>query len=120
MVINMADKSVGERIKYLRESNGFTRDAFAEMTSISTKFLYEIEAGRKGFSAEILLKISRVLSVSCDYLLTGYQVGSNNAEKVAIILEGIDPGQMGRVSDILRLIQEISIDKKEKWNGADY
>lgn len=115
----MTDKSVGKRIKYLRECNGFTRDVFAEMTSISTKFLYEIEVGRKGFSAEILLKISRALSVSCDYLLTGYQMSSNNAENVAVILESIDPEQMGRVRDILRLIQEISIDKKEKWNGAD-
>lgn len=114
----MTDKSVGERIKYLRECNGFTRDAFAEMTNISTKFLYEIEAGRKGFSAEILLKISRALSVSCDYLLTGYRMDNNNTEKVAIILEGIDPGQMGRVRDILRLIQEISIDKRGNLNGA--
>ena len=36
---------------------------------ISTKFLYEIEAGRKGFSANVLYKISKALNVSCDYIL---------------------------------------------------
>ena len=36
---------------------------------IYIKFLYEIEAGRKGFSANVLYKISKALNVSCDYIL---------------------------------------------------
>lgn len=104
----MHDKKVGARIKYLRENNGYTRERFAEMVDISSKFLYEIETGKKGFSVEILLQISKALSVSCDYLLTGYNDNTGNMEKVAAVLEGIDPSQMGKVKDILRLIQEIS------------
>ncbi|MBD5395672.1 MAG: helix-turn-helix transcriptional regulator [Lachnospiraceae bacterium] len=104
----MLDKRVGERIRFLRESNDYTRDDLASRANISTKFLYEIEMGKKGCSAEVLLELSKELSVSCDYLLTGKKNGSGNTEKAAIILESIDPWQMGRVENILRLIQEIS------------
>ncbi|MGN0376398.1 MAG: helix-turn-helix domain-containing protein [Suilimivivens sp.] len=113
----MQDKEIGERIKFLRESNGFTRENFAEKVDISSKFLYEIETGKKGFSAEILLQIARALSVSCDYILTGYTDRDGNMEKVAAILASIEPKHMGKVKDILRLIQEICIDKPGKSNN---
>lgn len=94
----------------MREINGYTREAFSEKAQISSKFLYEIELGKKGFSAEILLNISRVLSVSCDYIMTGSNTDKEENEQIAEILESIEPGQMRRVREILRLIQEISAD----------
>lgn len=116
------DKRVGERIRFLRESNDYTRDNLASRIHISTKFLYEIEMGKKGFSADTLLEMSKELSVSCDYLLTGNKSGMGHREKAVNILESIDPGQMGRVEDILRLIQEISkgsMKMHREINGAD-
>ena len=58
-----------EKIKGLRIHQGYTVEQLAEEANISTKFLYEIEAGRKGFSANVLYKISKALNVSCDYIL---------------------------------------------------
>ncbi len=63
-------------IKNLRIRQGYTVEQLAEEVDISTKFLYEIEAGKKGFSAGVLYKISRALNVSCDYILT------NNKQRV--------------------------------------
>ena len=57
----MSYKDIGLRIRGLREANCYTRDAFAEKIHISSKFLYEIETGKKGFTAEILFRISRAL-----------------------------------------------------------
>lgn len=108
--ISMGNIGAGRRIQHLREANGYTREAFAEKAQISSKFLYEIELGKKGFSAEILLNISRVLSVSCDYIMTGNNKTDEENEQISEILESIDPGQMRRVKEILRLIQEISAD----------
>lgn len=48
----MSDIRVGERIRELREVQNYTREAFAEKIDISAKFLYEIETGKKGFSAD--------------------------------------------------------------------
>ena len=63
----MSNKDAGERIRELRELQNYTREVFAEKVDISEKFLYEIEVGKKGFSADTLCRISKVLSVSCDY-----------------------------------------------------
>ena len=54
---------------------------------ISAKFLYEIEMGKKGFSADILCRISRALSVSCDYIMLGEGTGSRGKEKIICVLE---------------------------------
>lgn len=103
----MVDKEVGARIKYLRETNRYTRDAFADKISISSKFLYEIETGRKGFSANTLLRISQTLSVSCDYILCGHGERNKVSKEIGDILESMDPGQMERVKEILILIRDM-------------
>lgn len=41
------------------------------MVDISPKFLYEIETGKKGFSAYTLYKVAEVFLVTSDYILTG-------------------------------------------------
>lgn len=106
----MGNKSAGQRIQYLREVNGYTREVLAEKAKISSKFLYEIELGKKGFSADVLLNIARALAVSCDYIMTGSDRAGKSNEQILGIVESIDTKQMRRVKDILRLIQEISAD----------
>lgn len=61
----------GKRIRYIREKINYTREELSEIVDISPKFLYEIETGQKGFSANTLLKISKGLSVTCEYILSG-------------------------------------------------
>lgn len=45
----MSYKEIGARIRALRESDGLSRDKLAERVEISSKFLYEIEMGKKAF-----------------------------------------------------------------------
>ncbi|MBQ9926549.1 MAG: helix-turn-helix transcriptional regulator [Lachnospiraceae bacterium] len=105
----MTQRDVGERIKLLRESNNYTRDGFAEKVGISPKFLYEIEMGRKGFSADTLVKISKAVSVSCDYIMLGTKVNSKVMDDVVCELEGFRPEQMGQVRDILKMIKKLNV-----------
>lgn len=104
----MTQRDVGERIKRLRESNNYTRDAFAEKVGISPKFLYEIEMGRKGFSADTLVKISKAVSVSCDYIMLGTKTDNKVVDDVVCELEGFKPDQMGQVRDILKMIRKLN------------
>lgn len=67
----------GIRIRNLREEGKFTREKFSEIVDISPKFLYEIETGQKGFSADTLYRISKGLSVSCEYILSGKECKKN-------------------------------------------
>lgn len=99
---------VGGRIKNLRKINHYTREELAEIAGISPKFLYEIESGRKGFSAETLVKVSKALSVSCDYIMLGDN-GTKRIEGIIGILLQFDNGQIGRLTSIIETIRELSL-----------
>lgn len=61
----------GERVKEKRIALKLSRDKLASMAQISTQFLYDIEVGNKGMSAETLFRIAKALNVSTDWILTG-------------------------------------------------
>ena len=79
-------KEAGERICYVRSARGYSRDDLADLAGISTKFLYEIETGRKGFSAVVLYNICKALKVDCDYILVGNEKKVLDKQLVDILL----------------------------------
>lgn len=56
-------EKVGLNIAKKRIEKGYSREMLAELVDISPRFLYEIETGRKGFSAEVYYKIVQALDV---------------------------------------------------------
>ncbi len=120
-VKGMDDNGAGRRIRDLRKVNGYTREMLSEKARISSKFLYEIEQGRKGFSAKVLLRIADAMSVSCDYILRGSNK-QQNYEQIIEILESIRPEQIQKVKEILLLIQDLSneTEKNEDKRGRKY
>lgn len=100
-------QSIGDRIRELREIQNYTREAFSEKVDISSKFLYEIETGKKGFSADTLYRISQALSVSCDYIMTGEDVGHKGREKLISELDMLEPKQVSSISNILSILTRI-------------
>lgn len=103
----MTSIQVGARIRELREIKNYTREALAEKVDISAKFLYEIEVGKKGFSADTLCRISKALSVSCDYIMLGEEKEHRSAEKIICVLERLEPKQMSKMQDILQILYEM-------------
>lgn len=97
---------IGLRIRRLREANSYTRDAFAARVHISTKFMYEIESGKKGFSVEILYKIANALSTSSDYLIYGKDSSKISCE-TADILEKFNTEQLTHIEEILVAAQQL-------------
>lgn len=87
--INMDYKEIGTRIAHLRIQKGYSRDAFASQVGVSTRFLYDLEAGKKGFSVWVLYNISQVLSVSCDHIITG-QVYSDFEKIGRLVVEACE------------------------------
>ncbi len=71
-------KEVGQNIFFLRKKKGMTREQFSEALDISPKYLYEIEKGKKRFSAELLVKVAEISSISCDYVV--YMGSSSNTQ----------------------------------------
>jgi len=103
----MASIQIGERIRELREMQGYTREGLAEKIDISSKFLYEIEVGKKNFSADTLCRISKALSVSCDYIMLGEETEHRSAEKVICVLETLEPKQISNVHNLLKIVTQL-------------
>lgn len=69
--MNSFYEEAGKRIRLLREERNLSRDILSERAEISAKFLYEIESGKKGFSADTLYRLSKALNVPSEYILSG-------------------------------------------------
>lgn len=68
---------IGAKFRSERERQKITREHMAEQINISSKFLYEIESGRKGFSCEIFRNMCKYLHVNADYILEEDDVASS-------------------------------------------
>lgn len=69
----MDNIAIGRRIRDLRLNRKMTREELAGEAGISTSFLYEIETGKKSFSAYTLSNLAKALNVETDYILCGEQ-----------------------------------------------
>lgn len=95
--------NAGNRIRTLREERRYTREILAEKANISAKFLYEIEIGSKGFSANTLCKLADALGVNTDYILFGeYKVKIDNETNE--FLESLTENDKENLLKILQLI----------------
>lgn len=93
----------GHRIRLLREQEGYTRERLAELAEISPKFLYEIEMGKKGFSAYTLAQLAAILRVSTDYIL----YGEKEIDYVSDKIERFGSVQKDNVIKLLDIIYDI-------------
>ena len=107
----MLDKEVGKRIRILREKRDMTREELANKAEITSKFLYEVENGKKGMSASNLYKIAMALSTSCDYILLGVHRTDDEVRLESMyeeFLKKFNVEQRKYVVKMLRTILEIS------------
>lgn len=95
----------GKRIRLVRERKQYTRDYVAMKADISSKFLYEIEHGNKGFSADTLYKISRTLEISCEYILCGKNV--DYSTDLSEIMNNFSPEHVECLISIIRIIDKM-------------
>ena len=107
----MLKHEIGKRLEKVREGRGMTREEVAEKAGISTKFLYEVERGKKGISAQTVVRLAKTLSVSCDYLLIGEEVMVTDSLGNNDIKKQFNKRQKELVDEVVRLIYEISENK---------
>lgn len=96
----------GKRIMELRIQKRYTRECLAEMADISSKFLYEIEMGRKGCSYYVIYMLARSLDVTVDYLLQDeLDVNESSSEVIYLHFEEEDKKH---VDSIMQILYEIT------------
>ncbi len=60
---------MGERIKKLRTSKGYTQQQLAKRLNVTKSLISAYENGQRAPSYEVLIGISSIFKVSTDYLL---------------------------------------------------
>lgn len=99
--------TVGKRIRELRENQKYTREKLAELAEINDKFLYEVETGRKGVSAQNLFRLSSSLGVTMDYLVSG-EPANEEYMVVTSLLSDFDKKDIEHIKAIIRSVIAIS------------
>ena len=113
-------KEIGQRIKELRNSYGYTQDKLAEMVDLTTDHIRSMEAGRRGVTAETLSKLKRVFNVSADYLLTGSD-NRNDISRLQEILSGVDSSLFPFIEEsVILMIQVSNLKISEKPGECGY
>ena len=73
-------KSIGERISNQRKLMGMTQERLAEKMDVSIQMISNLERGVKAIKIDNLVKLSCILNVTTDYILTGSKTdGDMNA-----------------------------------------
>ncbi|MDO4200366.1 MAG: helix-turn-helix transcriptional regulator [Clostridia bacterium] len=106
--MNDFNKKLGLKIKKLRERRKLTREKLGEMADISDRFIYDIETGQKGISAETLYKLSRALNVTSDYLLFEAEENKNELSYVTEILKNLSPSELESAEKIILEISKLT------------
>lgn len=71
----------GKKVLLVRTKRQYSREYLAQTAGISSKFLYEIEMGKKGCSSYVICRLADALDVGVDYLLDSTsEVGDNIKE----------------------------------------
>lgn len=92
----------GERLRSRRNSLGMTQEYVANQIDISLRFYQMIERGEKNVSVDTLIRLSKALSISADYLLFGAP-SESFGNPITEIYERLTSEQREDATNILRL-----------------
>ena len=88
--MSTADLSmIGHRIQARRKQCGYTQEQLADLMDVSIQMVSNLERGNKAIRIDNLIKLSEILSISTDYILTGKE----NADDIGAL-----SAQIGQLS----------------------
>lgn len=94
---------IGHRIAVRRNQLGLTQAQAAELSGLTQQFFASVETGKKNMRADSVVKVSRALKVSTDFLLTGV-VTDFERNRLVQMLEPLDEVQFYKVEEIIKNI----------------
>ena len=94
---------IGRRIATRRNQLGLTQAQAAELSGLTQQFFASVETGRKNMRADSIIKVSKALGVSTDFLLTG-SVTDFERTRLMRMLEPLDEAQLYVIEEIIKNI----------------
>jgi len=98
-------EAIGERIREQREALRLTREEFAEMVDLSPLYLGQIERGERQMSLSSLVKVSKCLHVSTDYLIFGKNTKNDDSKnRIVSLLNRCTSKQLMLVEEMIKVL----------------
>ena len=99
---------LGETLRAARARRGMTRRMLASHSSVSERFLAQLESGTGNASVLILRQISQALDLPLEAMLPGSQAQSNELIYTIELLRQLDPPRLAQAREMLT--QQFSVD----------
>lgn len=94
---------IGQRLRQRRKDLSLTREEFAELADISVGFYGQLEVGTSQMSIDTLIKISKSMHVSMEYILFGSEYPDSEADAVIEMLKHCTPNELKLAKKVLKL-----------------
>ncbi len=113
-MVSLSDKSLGERVRLLRERLGLTQEAFAAPLGLKKSFISRVEKGDQSLSRPAIILMTYIYKINLEWIESGTgemfqgeaaEVEGRpqpiNADVLRQIIEGLEMGleQKGKVLD---------------------
>lgn len=95
----------GERLHSRRTALGFTQEYVSGEADIGLRFYQMVERGEKSVSLDTLIRLSKALTISIDYLLFG-DLSYTLDNPLAETLNGLSPQRREDALNILQLFSK--------------
>ena len=80
-------KQSGERIRQLRIQSGCTQEKLAKELNIDRSLLSHVEAGKRGCSVDLFVRLANYFNVSLDLLILGKDQSAQDQKRLKTDIE---------------------------------
>ena len=95
--------SVGQRLRQRRQELGLTREKMSELADIGTGYYGQLEGGTSQMSIDTLIKLSRSMHLSMEYILFGEGEGAGDPSAILDLLQHCSPRELKLAEEVLKL-----------------
>lgn len=96
-------KEIGERLRNKRYQLKLTREKIAELSDISPRYYANLETGTSQMSIDTLIKLSKSLHISTEYILFGDNEKKGNPNAVLELLSNCTEREIKLTEEIIKL-----------------
>ena len=94
---------IGQRLRQRRQELGLTRERMSELADIGTGYYGQLEVGTSQMSIDTLIKLSRSMHLSMEYILFGEGEKPGDPSAMIDLLRRCTPWELKLAEEVLKL-----------------
>ena len=94
---------IGQRLRQRRQELGLTREKMSELADIGTGYYGQLEVGTSQMSIDTLIKLSRSMHLSMEYILFGEGEKPGDPSAMIDLLQRCTPRELKLAEEVLKL-----------------